>query len=89
MIRYRLNGRLAVLKEGEEYGREDIRIELMTSEEFALDKKQIPYKKLFLKKIEHIQYSKAEIFGGCILGTFPRPMSKISRERKKISDSTW
>lgn len=73
MIRYRLNDRLAVLKEGEEYGREDIRIELMTSEELTLDKEPIPYKKLFLKQIEHIQYSKAEIFGGCILGTFSTP----------------
>ncbi len=76
MIRYRLNGRLAVLKEGEEYGPEDIRIEMMTSEELGLSKEPIPYKKLFLKQIEHIQYSKAEIFGGCILGTFSTPNIK-------------
>ena len=73
MIRYRLNGRLAVLKEGEEYDRDDIRIELMTAEELGLNKEQIPYKRLFLKQLEHIQYCKAEIFGGCIVGTFSTP----------------
>ena len=67
MIRYRLNGSLSPMREEEEYGRNDVRIELMTIQEFEADKEQISHKKLLLRQLEQIQYCKAEIFGSCII----------------------
>ena len=76
MIRYRLNGSLSPMREEEEYGRNDVRIELMTIQEFEADKEQISHKKLLLRQLEQIQYCKAEIFGSCIIGTFAVPNVK-------------
>lgn len=76
MIRYRLNGSLSPMREEEEYGRNVVRIELMTIQEFEADKGQIPHKKLLLRQLEQIQYCKAEIFGSCIIGTFAVPNVK-------------
>ena len=89
MIRYRLNGDLSPMREEEEYGRNDVRIELMTIQEFEADKEQISHKKLLLRQLEQIQYCKAEIFGSCIIGTFAVPECKESAGRRRASASIW
>ncbi len=76
MIRYRLGSSLIPLKEGEDYGENDIRVELMTKEEFRGLDEMLPHKKVMLRQLEQIQYCKAELFGGCIAGTFAVPNVK-------------
>lgn len=76
MIRYRLGSSLTPLKEEEEYGEHDIRVELMTKEEFQNLADMLPHKKVMQRHLEQIQYCKAEFFGGCIVGTFAVPNVK-------------
>ena len=75
MIRYRLNGSLSPMREEEEYGRNDVRIELMTIQEFEADKEQISHKKLLLRQLEQIPLLSR--------------MSRICRERRRASASIW
>lgn len=75
-MKYRLSDRLIPLKEGVEFEEADIRIEIMTREEFDKLPEQLSHKKVLLHHLNNIQYCKAEMFGSCIIGTFAVPAVK-------------
>lgn len=75
-MRYKLTDHLTPLSEGEEWGEKDIRVELLTREEFANHSEPLPHKRVLLHHLERIQYCKAEMFGGCVMGTFAVPNVK-------------
>lgn len=75
-MRYKLTDHLIPLKEGETWGEKEIHVELLSREEFAAVSEPLPHKRVLLHHLERIQYCKAEMFGGCIMGTFAVPNVK-------------
>ena len=68
-MRYRLTDRLIPLKEQEEFGDAEIRVELLSQEDMRNSAEQFSHKKVLVHLLERLQYCRVETFGGCLLGT--------------------
>lgn len=75
-MRYKLTNHLIPLKEGEEWGDGALRVELVTKDAFSRCPDSLPHKRVMVHHLDRIQYCKAEMFGGCIVGTFAVPRVK-------------
>lgn len=66
-----------------ESNKEQKRVILLTADEFSDKINGISHKKTMLRFLEHLEYTKVELFGNCILGTLCIP-TKTEAVKKKI-----
>ena len=80
MKRYQLDTTLQECTGTEPSGRKFVT--LLTREEFAAETPHLPHRKTLLHYMTHMQYCRAELFGGCILGTLSIPAKKVRQTDK-------
>ncbi|MBQ3076266.1 MAG: cobalt transporter [Clostridia bacterium] len=73
---YLLDTRLRKNEEGEPIAAAQKQLLLVTAEEFAEMAANSPHRRTLLRQLNQIRYSKAELYGSCILGTLRVPLKQ-------------
>ncbi|MEF9941843.1 MAG: CorA family divalent cation transporter [Lachnospiraceae bacterium] len=72
-MRYRLNGNLLPLKEGEELAKEEVLVAIISPQEYKNTYEDKIHQKMLSKMVYNIQYCKADLLSDCVIGTFVIP----------------
>lgn len=77
-----LNEKLLKKEADYQYKEGELAVRTMTEEEFQNAEGHIPHRKMLLRSLANIQYSKAEQAGNCMLGTLVIPMKEDLLQKK-------
>ena len=83
-MRYGLNKKLYVLKDGESAKPGDSVVEVMTLDMFKKQHHQHMQDYLLVSGLRNVQYSKAELLSQCIIGTFVTPQKEDILNKKAM-----
>lgn len=72
-MRYRLKGHLFPLKENEVLLAGDVLVEVLTREDYLKTELEHVHRHVLNRSLEHLEYCKADLLPGCVVGTFSLP----------------